>query len=362
MSTVIEEPVKEEPAKEGSKPSFVDINLKDIKPSKTNQRQNFDQEKIKELAESIRSKGVVQPILVRPVNGYFKSGDLCTDRTCFEKKREIFWQKISEEAEKRGQKVIDDSKAGNIFPHYYNGNMSHNTPFIKLVDTCELDPNRRKWHKLLGNHAPAPTLVRDSEGRIHEVITKDAANKALKEAGHEFKIGLGGYIKSASEVAKEKTVRGEALIQGQTVNEAIDQIIAKAEAAPADPKELPFWKLLTQSIIYYTWHNTIRDTVHRRGIEKKKGENVSDILKKQAGGMTLPQLKALVVELTACRDAKGGFSDKYGKHFKQACALYGVDLPAIEQKIKTERKAAAKAKEEKAAKKPAKKMTANKKK
>jgi ParB/RepB/Spo0J family partition protein len=41
------------------------IELTKIKPSKTNPRKNFDQEALKELAESIREQGIIQPLLVR---------------------------------------------------------------------------------------------------------------------------------------------------------------------------------------------------------------------------------------------------------------------------------------------------------
>ena len=38
-----------------------------ITPSPTNPRKSFDEEKIKDLAESIKEKGVIQPIIVRPL-------------------------------------------------------------------------------------------------------------------------------------------------------------------------------------------------------------------------------------------------------------------------------------------------------
>src|SRR5690349_3475113 len=40
-----------------------------IAPSLTNPRQHFDPQALAELAASIREKGVMTPILVRPVNG-----------------------------------------------------------------------------------------------------------------------------------------------------------------------------------------------------------------------------------------------------------------------------------------------------
>ena len=48
-----------------------EIPLKRIKPNKLNPRQGIDEQGLEELAESIASKGVVQPITVRPTaDGY----------------------------------------------------------------------------------------------------------------------------------------------------------------------------------------------------------------------------------------------------------------------------------------------------
>lgn len=42
------------------------IEIGKIHPSKTNPRKNFDAEKLKDLADSIRTQGIIQPLLVRP--------------------------------------------------------------------------------------------------------------------------------------------------------------------------------------------------------------------------------------------------------------------------------------------------------
>ncbi|MBQ0017763.1 MAG: ParB/RepB/Spo0J family partition protein [Clostridiales bacterium] len=48
---------------------YADIN--DIKPNAAQPRKKFDEDKIKELAESIKANGVIQPLIVRPSeNGY----------------------------------------------------------------------------------------------------------------------------------------------------------------------------------------------------------------------------------------------------------------------------------------------------
>ncbi len=46
---------------------MVELPIEFLQPNKSQPRQSFDPEKIKELAESIRERGVLQPILVRPV-------------------------------------------------------------------------------------------------------------------------------------------------------------------------------------------------------------------------------------------------------------------------------------------------------
>ncbi len=51
--------------------SVVYINLNDIKPNAAQPRKNFDQESLQELADSIRTYGVIQPVLLRPARkGY----------------------------------------------------------------------------------------------------------------------------------------------------------------------------------------------------------------------------------------------------------------------------------------------------
>src|SRR6266481_4170517 len=60
--------------KETVKPlqEYVNVPLAQLVESSTNPRKTFDEEKLEELAESIRSKGVLSPLLTRRVNGHFE--------------------------------------------------------------------------------------------------------------------------------------------------------------------------------------------------------------------------------------------------------------------------------------------------
>ncbi len=51
---------------------YVNVPLAQLVESSTNPRKTFDEEKLEELAESIRSKGVLSPLLTRRVNGHFE--------------------------------------------------------------------------------------------------------------------------------------------------------------------------------------------------------------------------------------------------------------------------------------------------
>ena len=52
-----------------AKPSIKELSVASIRPNPKQPRQDFTKEALEELAESIKAKGVLQPILVRPVEG-----------------------------------------------------------------------------------------------------------------------------------------------------------------------------------------------------------------------------------------------------------------------------------------------------
>jgi len=53
---------------------FLSIPIADLRESKQNPRHHFDKQALEDLTESIRTHGVLTPILVRPSNGHFEIG------------------------------------------------------------------------------------------------------------------------------------------------------------------------------------------------------------------------------------------------------------------------------------------------
>jgi ParB family chromosome partitioning protein len=62
------------PAEEGQgrRDSVRDVPIAQIRPNPAQPRQHFDEDALAELAESIRQHGVLQPILLRPVEGGYE--------------------------------------------------------------------------------------------------------------------------------------------------------------------------------------------------------------------------------------------------------------------------------------------------
>jgi ParB family chromosome partitioning protein len=51
---------------------YMNVPLPELVESSTNPRKTFDDERLEELADSIRSRGVLSPLLARKVNGHFE--------------------------------------------------------------------------------------------------------------------------------------------------------------------------------------------------------------------------------------------------------------------------------------------------
>lgn len=57
---------------ENEKSKVLEVDINQVSPDKEQPRKNFDEEKLEQLANSIKEHGIIQPILVRKEENYFK--------------------------------------------------------------------------------------------------------------------------------------------------------------------------------------------------------------------------------------------------------------------------------------------------
>lgn len=106
--------------------------------------------------------------------GDVRSGDVCTDRLCFNQKRAA-WNKLQvAKAKETGQEIIrgaEARKAQSRWSNQLNG-------YVRPSDKCEADPKKRTYAQLLGKADIAPVLLQNPDsGKFSKVYkTADVAS------------------------------------------------------------------------------------------------------------------------------------------------------------------------------------------
>lgn len=124
--------------------------------------------------------------------GDVKSGNVCTDPSCFKAKREANAQRTIAEAEENGQTVVAGAAAKKILPH---GSERPVEGFKALSDRCWDDSKNRTYGQLLGKDFE-PVLVQDPQTGV---IVKLAPPAAIKDMLKEKKLGARGPSGSGSQ-------------------------------------------------------------------------------------------------------------------------------------------------------------------
>ncbi|PAW76799.1 MAG: hypothetical protein B9S32_13760 [Verrucomicrobia bacterium Tous-C9LFEB] len=119
---------------------------------------------------------------------FFGSGsDSCYDIGCFQKKTEEHWRLETAAAEVDGRKVLDLETGLKQF-YSHNNALSYDSPYVDLSDKPDADEmaegeKPRKWSSLLKGLEVPVVLARDHKGAGHELVEKNLAYAALREAG-----------------------------------------------------------------------------------------------------------------------------------------------------------------------------------
>ena len=74
---------------EGKVSSNAKANISDLQRNKYQPRKKFDEESLIELTNSIRSRGIIQPIIVRDTEGSAKYEIIAGERRCLQLKKQV---------------------------------------------------------------------------------------------------------------------------------------------------------------------------------------------------------------------------------------------------------------------------------
>lgn len=267
-----------------------------------------------------------------------KSADVCTDPPCYQRKVAAVWERRVESAKAAGQEVLSEKKSRDLFP-YGDGRLSYDAPFVDLGTRCDRDPKGRSWQRLIGKQEPPVVLARDRDGNIHELVKREDAAKALKEAGYEW--AKGRTAEGATRVRDPQAAKQQ-LKAKQSAEIVRRAIVAVLEAAAGKPLDRAWWRLILRHLVEFSWSDAIRQVVQRRGlkVEKRKGGiggvNHQGALLELVDNAGEEDLALLLLELVITRGGYvGNWSlDTCGEALEAACAFYGVGLKRITAEVR----------------------------
>lgn len=251
--------------------------------------------------------------------------DRCSDPACFAAKKAASIERRRAAAEAAGRRVLTGKESKAVFIPGYPGDIASRSPYIDPSAKCYEDPKRRTYQQLLGKDMPEKVLAIDPESATaRELVDRKEVERRLKKVRPEL-----GRPRARDDGGEAKR-RREAQIKVKAARLAIEKVVAAAEED--DSHAQSFWDVFTAALIGATWNDVQRAVALRRGLDVK-GPDYGRALKRLAAGMPVSQLRALAFELLVTREAEPRYSRGYGEDLVLACALYGVDLKALEREL-----------------------------
>lgn len=244
-----------------------------------------------------------------------KSGNICTDMVCFNRKVEMNWQRRCEEAQKIGQVILDEKESKIIFPY-----QSDHLESKKMIDLDEVnyeDSKSRKWRQCLKS-VPEQKIVlaKSPSGRIKELILK---TDLIEYAKSDKKIGKalapGNDLANQQKKQRDKSKRCQAAVLS-----ALEIIGEKSTFEPI---------LFLDLVMGIMNFDSISLVCKRRGWTEKRHTNEHQALKKNIAGMTTAEMIRLSIELLSAHFAYSNYGG-YGDNLKRSCKHFDIDLKKLE--------------------------------
>jgi ParB-like chromosome segregation protein Spo0J len=245
------------------------------------------------------------------------SADVCTDPICYRGKVTALWQLRTAKAKETGQRVVTAKESKEIFEQWDPKRLRWDAPFVKLDDTCQEDPKRRTYQKLLGKKVEV-ALARDPAGNIRELLAKDAVPKLLKAAGHDFKAEQAAAKVESPHEKEQKKASARRKLMKKVITAARETLVETALTKKVDAQDLVRLFLVDQT------HGHIDpDALASLGFKTDKA--MRDAVPGLAGVGLAQAFIALLLPTPQYPQPE------YSPPLVAACKLFGLDLKEIEK-------------------------------
>jgi ParB/RepB/Spo0J family partition protein len=285
-------------------------------------------------------------------------GDVCTDPGCYRKKVEAHQKQVVSKEEAKGQRVMEQKLANKVFLEFSaDGETRHDGDWVNLAKKCYQDKKQRTYAELIGKDLEAKhqTFVAFDQGGRKWTLAPKLHVAELLKAKHKISASLGGKSKSSGSSADYQTQyrRDEEKRQREreerievarrclpTIAEKAAKIVTEKLAPEGLRANSPALKLLRIIVLEAIGGGGIDDARRlvgvRRGLKPKKltwgGENWTEPVRDLAGELDVADLLSLGAEVLAADDLCG-FNRTASDPL---LALAGIDVGAIEAKVKKE--------------------------
>lgn len=174
------------------------------------------------------------------------SADVCTNPTCFKRKKEAAWKGANEKAKAQGHTLLRDGKASQLFRDGELCDWQH-----EYVDVRGTFPGEKKktWEQVLGQHLPdALVQARDDRQKVHFLIPMDLAREAAKKAGRTLaKAESNGHQPyDPEEARRQEDARRKKRERAEIIASCIGAAIF--EKAKATKPNAEWWRWMAQAI------------------------------------------------------------------------------------------------------------------
>ncbi len=267
--------------------------------------------------------------------GEIKEKNLCQNIACFGKKKEIYNDRLLQEAKSQNLKILSKEETKKIFPYagYSGAQISHDAKFVDANEKFTFDhaAKKRTYRQLVGSNVE-PVVAVDGAGQVRHLYPKALVQKELKTAGFTSATVSAKPEKSASEIKRERQAKADAAAMLEALK------LARASAACMVPKfattgQSGIWKTIAQGYLGGVWDDTLKTFIKVFEIEPIKGQygsgNAEAVRKWLAGASdTDSYIACLVISLIRLSGYDSDGSKKQA--LNAAFDVLGIDFAALQ--------------------------------